>query len=87
MSTDDKSASEFAEGIRSHWSIENSLHYVKDVTFNEDRSKIISGNNPANMSIMRNIVINIFRENGYDNLKQAIRLLANNIKKLGGMIR
>ncbi len=80
-------ASVFAKGIRGHWSIENSLHYTKDVTFNEDKSKITKGNSPQNMSIIRNITINILRENNYKNLKQATRLLADNIKKLVQFIK
>ena len=76
----------FNIGIRKHWSIENKLHYVKDVTFGEDASKIISGNSAENFSLIRNIVINIFRKNGLKNIKQAIRLNSNHIKKLKKLI-
>jgi predicted transposase YbfD/YdcC len=70
------SAKIFADGIRNHWSIENSLHYVKDVTFDEDKSKITSGNSAESMSVIRNIAINILRQNNHKNLKKAIRLLS-----------
>jgi predicted transposase YbfD/YdcC len=76
----------FNEGIRSHWSIENSLHYVKDVTFREDASKIRTGNAPQNLSVVRNIVINIFRGHGYENIVQGVRLVANDIMKIWGLI-
>jgi predicted transposase YbfD/YdcC len=46
------SAVDFAQGIRGHWTIENCLHWVKDVIFNEDRSMIRKGNAPANRSII-----------------------------------
>lgn len=69
-------------GIRSHWGIENSLHWVKDVIFREDASKIRTENAPQNTSILRNMAINIFRLNEYTNLAQAQRLVANDIKKL-----
>ncbi len=46
-------AKEFAYGIRGHWSIENSLHWVKDVVLKEDDSKIHLGHAPANLSILR----------------------------------
>ena len=72
----------FGEGIRSHWSIENSLHYTKDKTFREDASKIKTKNAPQNISIIRNIAINIFRRNKFDNMAQAIRLCSNDIRKL-----
>ncbi len=74
------------EGIRSHWSIENSLHYVKDKTFLEDASKISKKNAPQNFSIIRNISINLLRKKGYDNIAQGIRIVANDIRQLWGMI-
>jgi predicted transposase YbfD/YdcC len=47
------SASDFAKGIRGHWGIENRLHWVKDVIFDEDHSTIRMGNAPGNLSVMR----------------------------------
>ena len=76
----------FYEGIRNHWQIENSLHYVKDVTFKEDRSRIRTGNSPQNKSLIIDIVINIFRKNNYTNMAQAIRLVGNDIKLMWKMI-
>ena len=58
------SAKEVAKAIRSHWSIENSLHWVLDVTFNEDRSRIRKKNGPENMAIVRHTVLNLLRQNG-----------------------
>lgn len=72
----------FNLGIRGHWAIENSLHYVKDVTFKEDNSKIKAGNSAENFSTIRNIVINIFRNQGEKSMISAIRLISNDIKKL-----
>lgn len=86
-SLDDKNGSEFfAKGIRGHWSIESSLHYVKDVVFKEDDSKIVKGSAPENMSIFRNIAINIFRKNGFKSIIQATRLLSNDINALWTII-
>lgn len=76
----------FNQGIRSHWSIENSLHYIKDKTFQEDNSKIVSGNAPVNMSLIRSIVLNVFRKYGYTNIAQAIRLVSNDISKMWDML-
>ncbi len=47
--------------IRSHWSIENELHWVLDVSFNEDTSKIKEKNAAANMSVIRHISLNAMR--------------------------
>ncbi len=69
-----------------HWGIENSLHHVKDVIFKEDDSKIITGNAPENYSIIRNISINIFRENEFESIAKGIRLCCNKIFKLRDMI-
>lgn len=76
----------FYKGIRSHWQIENGLHYVKDVTFREDRSRIRTGNSPQNKSLIIDIIINIFRENNYANMAQAIRMVGDNIKLMWKMI-
>ena len=82
-------AKEFNQGIRKRWSVE-SFHYSKDVTFQEDNSKCNSGNSAQNLSVIKNIVINLFRENqnklGYKNLAQAIRLLCNDIPKLYSIV-
>lgn len=47
--------------IRSHWGIENSLHYVLDVTFKQDASRVRIGNGPENFGILRQIAINALR--------------------------
>jgi predicted transposase YbfD/YdcC len=72
-------AKTFNEGIRSHWAIESALHYSKDVTFKEDASKIRTKNAPQNISIIINMIINIFKKNGYTNMAQAIRIVSNDI--------
>lgn len=72
--------------IRSHWQIENSLHWVKDVSLGEDDSKIRTQDAPQNISTIKNIAINIFRKNNYTNIAQAKRLVANSIEKLARLI-
>jgi predicted transposase YbfD/YdcC len=73
-------------GIRSHWGIENCLHWVKDVTLKEDASKIIMGEAPSIISTIRNGALNIFRKNGMHEIAKAIRLVSNDIGKLRTMI-
>jgi predicted transposase YbfD/YdcC len=52
-----------AEAIRGHWSIENSLHWVLDVTFQEDNSRIRKDNAPSNFAVLRHIAVNIIGQN------------------------
>jgi predicted transposase YbfD/YdcC len=77
-----RSAVDFAQGIRGHWGIENRLHWVKDVVFNEDVSTIHMGNAPANLSVMRTIALNIIRRNGYSSITSAHRFMSNDIDKI-----
>ena len=86
ISSRNENAFLYEEGIRSHWQIENSLHWVKDVTFKEDASKIRTGNAPQTISTLKNIGINIFRQNNYPRIAEAIRLVANDINTLYNLI-
>lgn len=72
----------FSKGIRGHWLIENKLHWVKDVIQKEDSTKHGSGYASKNMSLIRNIAINIFRNNGYDSVKHATLFFASNVTVL-----
>lgn len=79
-------ARDFALGIRGHWGIENRLHWVKDMVFHEDRSRIRSGNAPANCSIIFSFALNILRDNGYASITSAHRFLAHNLDKLFSLV-
>lgn len=72
----------FAMGIRNHWSIENRLHWVKDVIQHEDRSGIRKGNGVETLSVLKNVAINICREHGFDSIKAAAIHFASNVKEL-----
>ena len=76
------SAFEFAQAIRSHWRIENCLHWVKDVIFGEDTAPFKNYNAATNWSIIRTIAINVARMCGYDSLTKAERFLAHDIDKM-----
>lgn len=52
----------FAESVRQHWSIENSLHWVLDMTFNEDQSRIRKENSAENFALLRRFALNIIRQ-------------------------
>jgi predicted transposase YbfD/YdcC len=55
------SAAQAAEAVRSHWAIENSLHWVLDVTFGDDRSRLRTGHGTKNMAVVRHFAINLVR--------------------------
>lgn len=58
---------------RGHWSIENRSHYVRDVTFDEDRSQVRTHAGPRVMATLRNLAINLLRIRGFKNIAHAIR--------------
>ncbi|WP_137724414.1 ISAs1 family transposase, partial [Prescottella subtropica] len=62
-----------AAWIRGHWGIENRLHWVRDVTFDEDRSAVRTGNSPQVMATLRNTVVGILRLAGHTNIAGALR--------------
>ena len=57
-----KEAETIARGVRSHWGIENQLHGVLDVAFNEDANRTRKGNGPECSAILRHIVLNLLRQ-------------------------
>jgi predicted transposase YbfD/YdcC len=55
------SAARAADAVRSHWAIENSLHWVLDVTFGDDQSRLRTGHGAKNMAVVRHFAINLVR--------------------------
>ena len=51
----------FGRAVRSHWGIENELHWRLDVTFREDESRIRRGNAPHNMGVIRHVAVNLLK--------------------------
>jgi predicted transposase YbfD/YdcC len=62
--------------VRGQWQIENQSHWVRDVTFDEDRSQVRCGNIPQVMAALRNTAIGLLRYAGYANIAAAGRRLA-----------
>ena len=76
----------FGCGIRGHRDIENGLHWVKDVVFGEDAARFRAFNPATNWSIVRNIVINLLRSNGYRSLTKALRFVRHDIDQLFALL-
>jgi predicted transposase YbfD/YdcC len=62
-----------AHWIRGHWAIENRLHWVRDVSFDEDRSQIRTAHGPQVMAALRNLAITALRLSGATNIAAALR--------------
>jgi len=63
--------------VRGQWSIENGLHWIRDVTQREDASRVRTGHAPQNLAALRNLVINLFRLDGRYTIAAAHRHYAD----------
>ena len=50
-----------ARWIRGHWGIENDLHWILDVVFNEDDSRVRAGHAGANLAMIRKVAVSLLR--------------------------
>ncbi len=76
LTYDQVSTVELAAGLRRHWVIENRLHHVRDVTFDEDRSQVRTGSAAVVMATLRNTVITLLRHQRETNIAAGRRALA-----------
>ena len=61
ISSWDGSAADFLSAIRDHWQIENGWHWVLDIAFREDASRIRKDHAPQNMAVLRHIALNLLK--------------------------
>jgi predicted transposase YbfD/YdcC len=74
LSFADIRADQRAQIIRGHWTIENRLHWIRDVVFAEDHSQIRIGTGPATMAVPRNLAVSRDRLAGATNIAATCRL-------------
>jgi predicted transposase YbfD/YdcC len=48
--------------VRGHWGIENQVHWILDVAFREDDSRLRTGNGPQNFAVLRHIALNLLKQ-------------------------
>ena len=76
------SAAEFLPRVQGRWEIENRLHWVRDVTFQEDNPPRLGGYAPVNWSVINCWLISIVRQLGYTTIPDGIRGLTNRVHKV-----
>ncbi len=76
LAADKADATRVLRLVRQHWSIENQSHWVRDVTFDEDRSQVRCGSIPQTMAALRNAAIGLLRLTGHTNIAAATRRFA-----------
>lgn len=74
------SASQVLQDNRGHWSIENSCHYIIDWNYDEDRSRIRTGNGPENMTRLRRFAVGIIKSKEVRSVAQKMRRLTQNTR-------
>ena len=73
LTTGEADDARLAQLVRGHWAIENSVHWVRDVTYREDASRARTGNAPAVLACIGNLVTTALRLAGNLNLAVARR--------------
>jgi predicted transposase YbfD/YdcC len=78
LSSREAAGEHLATYVRSHWAIENKIHWMRDVTLREDSSKVRTDSRPRIMATLRNLVIGLIRQAGHTRIAATIRKIKNN---------
>jgi predicted transposase YbfD/YdcC len=81
------SAGKVLKTNREHWCIENSCHYIIDWNFDEDRSRIRTGNGPENISRLRRFAVGLIKSKGVPSVAQKMRQLSMNVRAVFDYLR
>ena len=81
-------AEEFAHAVRSHWHIENKLHWCLDIGFREDESRVREGFAPENFAIIRHMALNLLKNDKKlkSGIATKIRTYGWNLERLEGVL-
>jgi hypothetical protein len=72
--------------IQQHWSVENNLHWVKDVNLGEDNMSWITPHHAATIAILNNVAMNLIRKAGRRPTKDNLAMLCNNVPRLEALL-
>lgn len=86
LTASEATAPRLLEIVRGHWGIENGLHYRRDVTFREDRSRVQMGDAPQVLAVINNLVLGVFARLGYTNAPEARRHFAAHLDEAVNLI-
>jgi hypothetical protein len=81
LSTRKAGPAELLDFNRNHWSIENKVHWVRDMDFDEDRSRVRKKAGPQVMASLRNLAISMLRMAGAENVAEALRSCSWNTRR------
>jgi hypothetical protein len=87
ISSLDETVEQFAQRIRHYWHVENKVHYVRDVTQGEDASRIRVQPLPNIFALGRNLALNLYREQDFENMAQAQRRAGQGFNLLNLLFR
>lgn len=82
-----ETACQFYQRIRGYWGVENKVHYVRDVTQGEDKSRIRTTPLPQILALARNLAINLYRDAGFLNMAQAQRKCQFGLEQILSLFR
>lgn len=72
--------------VQQHWSVENNLHWMKDVNFGEDHMSWITPRNAATIAMLNNVAMNQLRKAGQKPTKDNLAMLCNNVPRLAKIL-
>lgn len=72
--------------VRGHWGIETRLHYVRDMTYDEDRSQVRTHNGPHNMATLRNMAIGLLRRMNFKTISRTVEHLGRHPERVADLL-
>lgn len=84
ISSKKASAQYFQEAVRTHWQVENNLHWTLDVIFSEDNSKKRAGNSAQNFSLISKVALNMIQNHHDSRNRGAKKISAKRKRKMAG---
>ncbi|MFD4433840.1 ISAs1 family transposase [Nocardia sp. NPDC058497] len=81
LTATDATGEQIATWLRGHWGIENRVHWIRDVTYDEDRCRARTGHAPQILATLRNTAISLARLAGHTNIAAALRHYAHDFTR------